>query len=80
MKSTLAKKMTTKFLKIFLDIFINFLFYFICNFFQSCYLIFHTQKVATHCKEQNKKRIMTIGSKTKKLFNVKKDKKNGQKT
>ena len=26
-----------------------------------CYLIFHTQKVATHCKEQNKKRIMTIG-------------------
>ena len=34
--------------------------------------ILHTQKVSTHCKEQNKKIIMTIGWKTKKLFKVKK--------
>ena len=31
------------------------------TFLQSCYLIFHTQKVAIHCKKQYKKRIMTIG-------------------
>ena len=58
MKSTIAKGITTKlFLKIFLLIF---LFYFICNFFQSFYFIFHTQKVAIHCKKQNEKRIMII--------------------
>ena len=34
-------------------------------------LIFQTQKVATHSKEQNKRRIMTIAQKTKKLFKVK---------
>ena len=47
----------------------NFILY--VTFFQLCYLIFHTQKVAAHCREQNKKRIMTIGWKTKKLFKVK---------
>ena len=30
-------------------------------FVQSCYLIVHTQKVATYCKEQNEKGIMKIG-------------------
>ena len=41
---------------------------------------FKYKKDATHCKEQNKKRIMTIGWKTKKLFKVKKCPKNAQKT
>ena len=41
------------FLFILCDIFI----YFIFNFFvHSCYFIFRTQKVAAHCKEQNKKK------------------------
>ena len=44
------------------------------------YNVFHAQKVASHCKEQNKKRILTIGHKTKKLFKVKKCQKNTQKT
>ena len=53
--------------------------YFICNFFQSFNIIPYTQKVAAHYKEQNKKRIMTIGSKNIKLFKVKKCQKNGPK-
>ena len=51
MESTLSKKITAHFFFIFGDIFINF----ICNFFQSSYFIFHNQKVAVDCKEQNKK-------------------------
>ena len=48
-------------------------FNFICNFFQSCYLIFNTQKVTRRCKEQNEKRIMTIDLKSySKSKNVKK--------
>ena len=35
-------------------------------------------KVATHCKEQNKRRIMTIGRKTKNLFKDKKCQKNSK--
>ena len=51
MKSTLAKKISTK----------NYFYLFILfvTFFQSCYLS-NSQKVATHCKEQNKKTIMII--------------------
>ena len=56
MESILAKKQLQKI--IFWGIFIN---YFICNFFQLLYLILHSKKVATYSKEQNKKRIMTIG-------------------
>ena len=52
MESTLAKKIITKLIfSIFWDIFILFV-----PFFQSCYLIFHIQNVATDCKEQNKKK------------------------
>ena len=43
-----------------------------CNFFSVMLPHFHIQKVSAHCKEQNKKIIMTIGQKTKKLFKVKK--------
>ena len=39
--------------------FINFFILFV-TFFQSCYLIFHIQKAAVHCMEQNEKRIMPI--------------------
>ena len=62
MKSTLAKKkkkITTKIFFYILGYFIYFIFF--VTFFQSCYLILHNQKVATRSKEQNKKRIMTIG-------------------
>ena len=52
-ESTLAKKITSHFFVIFWDIFIKFIFYVISNFFQSCYLISHIQKVSTHCEEQN---------------------------
>ena len=49
------------------------------TFFQSCYLVFQTQKFATYCKEQKKKRIMTIGQKTERLFKVRTWQKNAQK-
>ena len=54
MESTLAKKITQQ--KFFKNIFTYFYFILFVTFFQSCYLIFHTQKVSTHCKKQNKKR------------------------
>ena len=57
MKSTLAKKNNYKHFFYILEYFL----FYLLPFFQTCYLIFHTQKAATHCKEQNKKRIMTIG-------------------
>ena len=47
-------------------------------FYQSYYLIFHIQKVATHSKERNKNRIMTIGKKTKKSYSVKECQKNSK--
>ena len=56
------------------------IFILLVTFFQSRYLIFHTQKVATDCKEQNKKKITIITEKTKKLFKVKKCQKNAQKS
>ena len=59
MESTLAKKITTKMFFYILGYF--YLFILFVKFFQSCYLIFDTRKVDTHCKEQNKRRIMTIG-------------------
>ena len=78
-KSTLAKKITTKFYFFsYFGIFFQFILF--VTFFQSCYLIFHTQKVSTHYQEQNKKRTMTICYKTKKLFKVIKCQKNAQKT
>ena len=57
MESTLAKKITTNFFKKYFGIFLFILF---LIFFQSCYLIFHFQNFATHCKKANKKRIITI--------------------
>ena len=56
-KVTLAKQIITKLFLYILGFFYLILF---VTFFQSYYLIFHTQKVATHCKEQNKKSIMII--------------------
>ena len=58
--------------------FIFFKFYFNYNFFQSCYLIFHIQKIAPHSKEQNKEKNHENWLK-KKLFKVKKFQKNAQK-
>ena len=59
MESILAEKITTKtFFCILGYVFILFV-----TSFQSSYLIFQNQKVTTHFKEQNKKRIMTIGKK-----------------
>ena len=49
-----------------------------CGYFLS-QIDFHAQKVPTHFKEQYRKRIIKIGEKTKKLFNVKKCLKNAQK-
>ena len=72
MESTLDKKISTTFFKSILGYFL------FVTFFQSYYFIVLTQKVATHCKEQNKKRIMPIGLKTKKLFKVKKCPKNSK--
>ena len=67
MKSILAKKNNYNIFFLFWDIFIYFFISFVI-FFQSCYPIFHFQNVATHCKEQNQKRIMTIGQKNKKVI------------
>ena len=54
MGSTLTKKIITIFF-IFWDIFINYLILFV-TFFSVTLPFFHTQKIATHCKEQNKKK------------------------
>ena len=79
MESNLTKKITTKLSFYILGYFYSFFnFIFIVTFFQSCYLIFDIQKVALNCKEQKKKRIMTIGGKTKMLFKVKKCPKNAK--
>ena len=51
----------------FWDIFILFV-----TFFQSCYLIFHTQKVSTHFKEQNKKKESWQLVKNKKVIQIQK--------
>ena len=59
LESNLAKKTITTNFFLYFGIFL--FIYFICNFLRSCYLIFHIQKFSTHCKEQYKKRIMTIG-------------------
>ena len=77
MESTLAKKITTNIFFLYFGIFLFALFFY---FIQSCYLIFHNQKVSTHCKEQNKRKMMTIVKKIKILFKVKKCPKNAQKT
>ena len=61
MESTAAKKKQYKNVYfIFWDIFILFVI-----FFQSYYLIVYTQKVATHCKEQNKKESWQVVKKQK---------------
>ena len=43
-------------------------FFFFFFFFQSCYLISHIQKVATPCKEQNKKKNHDNWLKNKKVI------------
>ena len=69
MKSTLARKITTKFLFFYFGIFLFFSYFILfVTFFQPCQLISHSQKVATHCTEQNKKRIMTTLVKKQKSY------------
>ena len=48
-----------------------------CSYFFSL-SAFYTQKVATHCKEQNKKESWQLVKKTKELFKVIKCQKNDQ--
>ena len=79
MKNTQAKKIITIFFKIFWDIFIYYLIL-LATFFQSSYIIFHNKKVATHFKEQNKKKNHDNWLKNKKVIQSKKCPKNAQKT
>ena len=70
MESTLTKKkLVHNFFKNNLGYF--YLFILFLTFSQLFFRIYHTEKFARHYKEQNKKRIMRIGLKTKKLFKVK---------
>ena len=69
MESTLVKKITIIF---FFHILGYFYLFYLSLFFQSFYLFFHTQKVATQCEEKNNRIIMTIGYKSKKFLKVKK--------
>ena len=62
-ESNLAKKITKKFFIYILGYF--YLFILFVTFFQSCYLIFHSRKVATYCKEQNKKESWQLVKKQK---------------
>ena len=68
MEITLVKKITTKFFVLYFGIFLFINLFYSQHSFQSRYLFFHNQKVATDYKEQNKKRIMTTGLQTKKVI------------